>query len=193
MKGRTEDSIIDLVPHFILFLSKISKIRHICVGLRTSRLLVYLLGRQLPVPHVTISMTSLSDVSISNSNSFAKQPNGEQTKLWALNKVIFRQKIRFFAKITIFTIIIWIKNEKIQSVPRIMIDLAVLKIHDFLLRKFDDFRRKFLLELNFCVVNSTGCFLPPKNQESSSLLKFQHFFMFIPVLPSKIEHFGVDH
>ena len=78
-------------------------------------------------------------------------------------------------------------------VPRIMIDLAVLKIHDFLLRKFDDFRRKFLLELNFCVVNSTGCFLPPKNQESSSLLKFQHFFMFIPVLPSKIEHFGVDH
>ena len=81
MKGRTEDSIIDLVPHFILFLSKISKIRHICVGLRTSRLLVYLLGRQLPVPHVTISMTSLSDVSISNSNSFAKQPNGEQTKL----------------------------------------------------------------------------------------------------------------
>lgn len=54
MKGRTEDSIIDLVPHFILFLSKISKIRHICVGLRTPRLLVYLLGRQLPVPHVTI-------------------------------------------------------------------------------------------------------------------------------------------
>ena len=104
MKGRTEDSIIDLVPHFILFLSKISKIRHICVGLRTSRLLVYLLGRQLPVPHVTISMTSLSDVSISNSNSFAKQPNGEQTKLWALNKVIFRQKIRFLTKITIFTI-----------------------------------------------------------------------------------------
>lgn len=103
MKGRTEDSIIDLVPHFILFLSKISKIRHICVGLRTPRLLVYLLGRQLPVPHVTISMTSLSDVSISNSNSFAKQPNGEQTKLWALNKVIFRQKIRFFAKITVFT------------------------------------------------------------------------------------------
>ena len=81
MKRRTEDSIIDLVPHFILFLSKISKIRHICVGLRTPRLLVYLLGRQLPVPHVTISMTSLSDVSISNSNSFAKQPNGEQTKL----------------------------------------------------------------------------------------------------------------
>ena len=78
-------------------------------------------------------------------------------------------------------------------VPKIMIDLSVLKIHDFLLRKFDDFRRKFLLELNFCVVNSTGCFLPPKNQESSSLLKFQHFFMFIPVLPSKIEHFGVDH
>ena len=53
MKGRTEDSIIDLVPHFILFLSKISKIRHICVGLRTSRLLVYLLGNQaLPMKFV---------------------------------------------------------------------------------------------------------------------------------------------
>ena len=133
MKGRTEDSIIDLVPHFILFLSKISKIRHICVGLRTPRLLVYLLGRQLPVPHVTISMTSLSDVSISNSNSFAKQPNGEQTKLWALNKVIFRQKIRFWTKITTFTISQLSFESKMNKfmVPRIMIDLAVLKIHDF--------------------------------------------------------------
>ena len=43
-------------------------------------------------------MTSLSDVSISISDSFAKQPNGEQTKLWGLNKVIFRQKSDFKQK-----------------------------------------------------------------------------------------------
>ena len=141
--------------------AKFSKIRHICVGLRTSRLLVYLLGRHYYQCLTWLFiMTSLSDVSISISDSYAKQPNGgERTKLWASNKVIFRQKSDFKQKINFYEIL----RPKMTKLQRNCIKKSLCTQNSwFLLRNF---RRKFLLELNFCVVNSAGCFLPPKNQE----------------------------
>ena len=107
MKGRTEDSIIDLVPHFILFLSKISKnsnFRHICVGLRTSRLLVYLLGRQLPVPHVTFHYDVIIGCFDKNFRVRMPLPNNQmvnkrsyeaQTWLFFRQKSDFKQKSKF--------------------------------------------------------------------------------------------------